>query len=288
MTARAKRGRRSTLMLCGLVAPVLVLAVIASCKEASVDAVVLDLGLANAGSLGFACTESPSTTCSEVLACVLKPIARDAQLACLNMACLQGDKPDRQCAKVAQCLRSDAGSTGECFNRTCGAQPPLVERAADGKGGADVHLIVEYIGLGGTPGCRVAELRGWCSTHACRPIRRACIAVHLEPGAMASAAAASKAISEGFAAGGTIDPDAPDEPVAVRVIGVAKTGACTADEMTPEKELASPLVGCAYSCPTVLSANRGHLTIDFDLLGAKCNEEALTECAGLFANDAGR
>jgi hypothetical protein len=257
-----------------------------ACKREAVETVTLDLGLDNKGSFGFTCTEDLTATCDAILQCVLRPGSRTEEIACINALCTNGGKTNRECANVAMCLRSDAGTAGACYNATCGSLHPLIERAADGKGGADVHLIVDYIGLGGTPGCRVSELRGWCGTHSCRPVRRTCIPLHLDAAALASPASVMKAISDGFGSSRTIDTDATDEPVIVRIIGVAKAGACTPEEEAPDRELAAPVVGCAYSCPTVLSANRGTLTIDYDLIGSKCTDVALTECVTVFA-DAG-
>lgn len=283
---RARRSARPALLLAALALPAIAWAV-ASCKQESVSTVTLDLGLDNRGSAGFSCTEGASDGCGGALGCVLKPTSRETQLACINAACLQNGAIDPQCAKVTQCLRSDGGTVPECYNATCGSKAPLIERATDGKGGADVHLLVEYIGLGGTPGCRAAELIGWCSTHACRPIRRSCIAVHLDAAALASPEKVSRALADGFGAGRTLDDNAPDQPVLVRILGVAKSGACTAEEESPGPVLTDPVVGCAYSCPTVLTANSGVITVDLDLFTPKCTEEVLRGCVRLFAGDGG-
>jgi hypothetical protein len=180
----------------------------------------------------------------------------------------------------------DGGTAAECYRAECGSAHSLIERASDGNGGADVHILVEYVGLEGTPGCRVSELRAWCATHACRPIRRTCIPIHLEAAALASPQTVMRSISDGFAAHRTLDTEAPDVPVLVRILGVAKSGGCTPVDEAPDRDIASPVVGCAYSCPTILAANKGTLTVDFDVAGDRCTEPALTECVNGF-RDAG-
>ena len=114
-----------------------------------------------------------------------------------------------------------------------------------------------------------------------------CVPVHVDPTAITTQAGTMKAIADGFATHRTLDSDAPDDPVMVRILGVAKSGACTPDEEAPESSLTSPVVGCAYSCPTVLSANHGVLTVDFDLPGGKCTDVALTDCVTFGGADAG-
>lgn len=273
-------------MLASLVSTAIV-GLFASCKDESIFTVTLDLGLDNRGSAGFGCTESPSETCSAILACVARPSTREALNSCMGAACLRNGVVDAQCARVNQCIRSDAGTSVDCYGATCGAQPLLIARATDGKGGADLHLWVDYIALGGTPGCRVAELIGWCTTHPCRPIRRSCLPIRIDAADMASPGAVAKAVADAFGAHRTLDTDAPDEPVLVRILGVAKSGPCTAEDEALATVPVEPVVGCAYSCPTVLSANRGVVTADLDLFGAKCTDEALVGCVKLFPGDAG-
>lgn len=258
-----------------------------ACKEKVLLFVTLDLGVDNRGSAGFGCTEDRSATCRSLLGCALRPSTKQATGSCMSEACADAGGADRDCARLALCIRLDGGSASECYSASCETQPLLADRASDGKGGSDVHLLVDYVGLGGTPGCRGSELRSWCTVHACRPVRRWCIPLHLPSGPDTSGAAIARSIASAFAAQRTLDDDAPDVPVVVRVVGVAKSGPCSAEEEALDATLAGPLVGCAYSCPTVLTSTQGPLTIDFDLLGSKCSEAEVLGCARLFDGDGG-
>jgi hypothetical protein len=255
-----------------------------ACKTLAVETVTLDLGPENAGSAGFGCTEPRSPSCDAIFECLLKNPGRDAGGACITAQC--AGLGDHSCVAFAACLRGVA--TGpECYRAACESPALLAARGSDGDGGNDLHLIVDYVGLGGTPGCRGAELRTWCSGHACRPIRRVCIPLHVGYAPDASPEVIQRAIADGFAAQRTLDPNAPDVPVVVRAVGVAKAGPCAPAEEAVDGVFAGPLVGCAYACPTVLASARGALTLDFDLLGTKCTEDDVRACLSFVGGDAG-
>jgi hypothetical protein len=253
---------------------------VASCKEEATRTVTIDLGIDNRGSPGFGCIEEPSLGCSAVLECSLRAADRDP---CFRDACFDGGMPTRECERMVGCMRDASPAT--CYERTCLDLPPLLARAVDGA--ANIHLYVDYVRLGGTPGCRTAELREWCRAGKCSLMRRHCIALSIDASAATSAESAMRAVSEAFGGARTLDDRAPDEPVIVRITGVAKNGPCTAEE---EQSLADPnpgptAIGCAVSCPTLLTATTGAVTVDLDLLGNTCVESTLRQCLSLFHDE---
>lgn len=262
---------------------------VASCKSEKTRAVTLDLGVDNGGSAGFACTEERSPTCDAVLGCALSSPVREVVVQCLTAKCQgsDGGVASNECLRLAACVKEKPGAAADCYQQICATQPPLAARAASGDGGAEMHLYVDYIRLSGTPGCRVAELRKWCATGNCSVVRRRCVALTLSEDVRSSPESATRAISAAWAAGRTLDDDAPDEPILVRVTAFPKTGACEpAEEELANLTVTEGAVGCAYSCPTILTSATNALTIDFDRAGPSCTEEELRPCLSLFTGDA--
>jgi len=273
------KRRASALVL--PVAALVVACLAGACKEEEVRAVTLDLGVGNAGSAGFSCLEDRGPVCDAMLQCVIRNALREPLTACLAQACSAGGGvPSSDCVRVSSCLRENRGSPGECYDETCGGSPPLVARAPRSERGTEIHLYVDYIPLGGTPGCRFSELRSWCASSPCRATKRRCVAIEVAEDLRLSPALAPRAIAAAFA-GRTLDDEAPDEPVVVRVIGVARSGPCAAEEEAPT-DVTKDVIGCAYSCPTLLTVATGAVTVDFDILGNGCAERDLATCLTLF------
>lgn len=156
----------------------------------------------------------------------------------------------------------------------------LLDRAKDSDGGVRPgSLVVDFVRLGGVPGCRTGQLMKWCSTHECKPLRhtRACVPVTLPTSNMAKRedlrAALLGAIKQ---AGNTgVLDDAPDEFVIVRVVGSLE--ACSA--LTPAPEATAlpdfdkaQLLGCAYSCPVLLERVEQDVYLGFETLTAQCEQ----------------
>ena len=150
---------------------------------------------------------------------------------------------------------------------------------ADGR----ASLVVDFVRLGGVPGCRTGQLIKWCATHECVPLQttRSCVEVTLPaPGApreelRASLLAALRASGAKEALG-----DAPDEFVIVRVVGT--TEGCAA--LLPAGSNALPafdkaqLVGCAYSCPVLFDKVEQDVYLGFETLTGVC-EQGVRTCS---------
>lgn len=144
-------------------------------------------------------------------------------------------------------------------------------------------LVVDFVQLGGVPGCRTGQLVKWCQTHDCSAIRstRSCVAIALpSPGAprpqLREAVLASLRASAAFQA----LADAPDEFVLVRVVGT--TQSCDALMPSGDAPLppfdASQLVGCAYSCPVLFDKVEQDVYLGFETLTELC-EQGVRICA---------
>ncbi|MDP1825561.1 MAG: hypothetical protein Q8L48_20040 [Archangium sp.] len=154
------------------------------------------------------------------------------------------------------------------------AQNLLLSRLpADGR----ASLVIDFVRLGGVPGCRTGQLVKWCATHDCVPIQstRSCIDVTLPaPGAPRKELRA--ALLAAFRASGAKEAlaDAPDEFVLVRVVGTAQ--GC--DSLLPAGNEALPafdkaqLVGCAYSCPVLFDKVEQDVYLGFETLVDECDQ----------------
>lgn len=259
-------------------------AVGAACKEREVRDVNVTLGVDGRGSQGFACVEEPSADCAAFTECTAT--RRPAEIApCIQAHCADGG--GAECRALGECA-TDRETIGECARARCAAaRPPLIERARVDGGPIAIHAIVDLISLGGYPGCRTAELSAWCSSgHTCQPSRRRCLPLTID-GTRTDAAEISAQIAKAFGSGVIIDEDAPDEPVVVRVVGIAKEGACAPEETDPRVPFTSPLVGCAYSCPVVLTSVSGPVLVDVDVFRTTCSDTLIQSCAAFFVDGGG-
>lgn len=144
-------------------------------------------------------------------------------------------------------------------------------------------LVVDFVRLGGVPGCRTGKLVKWCATHECTPIQstRSCLDVTLPaPGAPREELRASLLAALRASGARQALADAPDEFVLVRVVGT--TQAC--DTLLPAGNAALPafdqsrLVGCAYSCPVLFDKVEEDVYLGFETLTADC-EQGVRTCS---------
>lgn len=144
---------------------------------------------------------------------------------------------------------------------------------------ADGHasLVVDFVRLGGVPGCRTGKLVNWCATHECKPIQstRSCLDVTLPlPGAPREELRAQLLAALRAAGSKEAIADAPDEFVLVRVVGTAQR----CDELLPQGPAPLPefdksqLVGCAYSCPVLFDKVEEDVYLGFETLTVQCDQ----------------
>jgi hypothetical protein len=154
------------------------------------------------------------------------------------------------------------------------AGTPLLSRLpSDGK----ASLVIDFVRLGGVPGCRTGQLVKWCSTHDCSAIQRtrSCVEVKL-PGPNPVREDLRTQLLAAMRAGGAFQAlaDAPDEFVIVRVVGT--TQSC--DTLLPAGDAPLPafdksqLVGCAYSCPVLFDKVDQDVYLGFETLTATCEQ----------------
>jgi len=175
------------------------------------------------------------------------------------------------------------GSEGEGLDgfmcRDTSGQPLLSRLGTDGK----ASLVIDFVRLGGVPGCRTGQLVKWCDTHDCTPIQRtrSCVDVTLPlPGAPREELRA--ALLSALRASGAKEAlaDAPDEFVLVRAVGT--TQSC--DQLLPAGDAPLPsfdatkLVGCAYSCPVLFDKVEQDVYLGFETLTSMC-EQGVRTCS---------
>lgn len=175
------------------------------------------------------------------------------------------------------------GSEGEGLDgfmcRDSTGTPLLSRLPSDGK----ASLVVDFVRLGGVPGCRTGQMVKWCATHDCVPIQstRSCVDVTLPaPGAPREELRAQLLAAMRASGGAEAISDAPDEFVLVRVVGT--TQAC--DTLLPAGNEPLPafdkslLVGCAYSCPVLFDKVEQDVYLGFETLTAMC-EQGVRTCS---------
>ncbi len=179
------------------------------------------------------------------------------------------------------------GATGEGldgFMCKDGTGKQLLDRRSSD---APASLVVDFVRLGGVPGCRVGQLISWCATHECKPIastRRCLAGVSLPTGVSTTPREELRgqlrdAISQ--LSGEGVTPDAPDEFVLVRVVGTMQS--CAELEASADALPAfvpAQLLGCAYSCPVLLDRVEQDVYLGFDTLTGACEQGVRTCAAG--------
>lgn len=162
---------------------------------------------------------------------------------------------------------------------------PILTRLQDGAGQMQpAALVLDFIRLGGLPGCRSGQVVSWCVDHPCAPIagHRACVSTQFSPVTGLDRPQLRASIQQTMDAmkGTLVTGDAPDEFVLVRLVGTAQS--CAEVEQRPDGTLPPfdepKLVGCVYSCPVLLDALEGDLFLGFDTLTDLC-EQGVRVCA---------
>lgn len=174
------------------------------------------------------------------------------------------------------------GSEGEGLDGFMCRDPAgqyLLDRAKDSDGGVrGGSLVIDFVRLGGVPGCRTGQLMKWCSTHECRPLAhtRACVPLTLPTSTMKREELRAAVLSAMKQTGNTgVLADAPDEFVIVRAVGsLEPCGALmpAADAPALPDFDKAQLLGCAYSCPVLLDRVEQDVYLGFETLTAQCEQ----------------
>lgn len=172
------------------------------------------------------------------------------------------------------------GSEGEGldgFMCRDGAGNQLLGRAPSGR----ASIVLDFMSLGGVPGCRTGQMIKWCKTHTCKPLsaKRVCVEVTL-PSPDDDRTRLRGALAEALRGSGAALADAPDEFVMVRVVGT--TESCSALAVDGAGSLPpfdkSALLGCAYSCPVLLDQAQDDVYLGFETFQDAC-EQAVKTCS---------
>ncbi|WIG98003.1 hypothetical protein [Myxococcus sp. SDU36] len=150
----------------------------------------------------------------------------------------------------------------------------VLSRAVPAGGGAvPASLVIDFVRLGGLPGCRSGQLVSWCADHDCAvmPEHRVCIPTPLPDITDLPRAEAREEVREALRSlsGASISSEAPDEFIIVRTTATLQS----CDELEAGGVAAlneEALVGCAYSCPVSLNAIEGDVYLGFDTLTEQC------------------
>lgn len=152
----------------------------------------------------------------------------------------------------------------------------LLSRAVPAGGGAvPSSLVIDFVRLGGVPGCRSGQLIRWCADHDCSviPEHRVCIPAPLPDITALPRTEAREEIRQALSslAGASVSSDAPEEFIIVRATATLQP--CEELEASGGSLPAldeEELVGCAYSCPVALNAIEGDVYLGFDTLTEQC------------------
>jgi hypothetical protein len=138
-------------------------------------------------------------------------------------------------------------------------------------------LVIDFVRLGGLPGCRSGQLIRWCADHDCAvmPEHRVCLPAPLPDITGLPRPEAREQIREALRslAGATVASEAPDEFIIVRATATLQpceelqASGAVVPSMNEEE-----LVGCAYSCPALLDAIDGDVYLGFDTLTEQCSQ----------------
>lgn len=153
----------------------------------------------------------------------------------------------------------------------------LIGRAPAGR----ASLVLDFVALGGVPGCRTGQMISWCKEHTCAPLptKRVCVDVTL-PAPNDDRSALRASLAEALKGSGAAVDDSPDEFVMVRVVGTAQS--CASLAMGEQGDLPpfdkSLLVGCAYSCPVLLDKVEEDVYLGFETFQDGC-EQSIKTCS---------
>ncbi|WP_224367317.1 hypothetical protein [Hyalangium versicolor] len=152
----------------------------------------------------------------------------------------------------------------------------LLSRAVPAGGGTvPSSLVIDFVRLGGLPGCRSGQLIRWCADHDCSliPEHRVCIPAPLPDITDLPRPEAREEIRQALRnlSGSSVSTEAPEEFIIVRAVATLQTCdvlAASGGALPAMDEEA--LVGCAYSCPVELNAIEGDVYLGFDTLTEQC------------------
>jgi hypothetical protein len=144
-----------------------------------------------------------------------------------------------------------------------------------GGGQVPSSLVIDFVRLGGLPGCRSGQIIRWCADHPCTviPDHRVCIPAPLPDITGLTRADAREEIREALRSlsGAAVSSEAPDEFIIVRATATLEScEALQASGGTVPTMNEEELVGCAYSCPVELNAIEGDVYLGFDTLTEQC------------------
>lgn len=155
----------------------------------------------------------------------------------------------------------------------------------------DVLYVFDVIRTGGeiAARCPALRLRAHCAEHSCEaiPEARRCVRIPRARIEQVVASTAAEEITVGSFIEGMPEllTDAPEGPLIVRlsiVLSGEGRNPCDVPERLDRFD-SSLLLGCGYTCPTLLTGEPPILSIDFDPLtaGVACTAAVLEECTGL-------
>lgn len=162
---------------------------------------------------------------------------------------------------------------------------PIAARVRDSDAG--MAVVVDFFDFGASVVCKPFDLLEWCNGRdgGCPLLRSYRKCIPLQPvydagedlqgkdKLIAQVRATLRQLSDEHA---QISGDAPDQVVMVRVTVLAES--CAAATASAAFDC-TKLVGCATSCPELLSATEGEVTVSLAAPGVKCSESDVVICA---------
>ena len=165
----------------------------------------------------------------------------------------------------------------------------LVERV--GVARRDVLYVFDFVRAPTYPSCRVASILEECASDGCRAVAadRVCVRIPWERIVELSARGAIEGPADLIEGAPIVTSDAPDEPVIVRLTAQVAPADEADDPCRALEDGSLPrfdpmlLIGCGYSCPTVLDAEPSRIEVDLDpaLDGMRCGIGVVAICANL-------
>jgi len=201
---------------------------------------------------------------------MIRPVALAAVFAAALVSCSE----EREVSVVFG--RSTDGLNGFLCHEDANPDRFLYERVFDRTPPA-ASLVFDFLDMGGVPGCRSSQIQAWCKDHSCKPIFRSCIDLALP----ADPVEARRVFADTLLAlrGTVITPDAVDDPVMVRAVGIARPCTEVPELSDGNIEFAcDTIVGCAYSCPVTFDQLDEDLVLDLDVFESQC-ETTVDVCA---------
>jgi hypothetical protein len=198
----------------------------------------------------------------------------------------------------AERVNASAPDAGSLSGFTCSVPDdggltatPLIRRALVPEAGGQslrMSLVVQTIDVGDNPGCRDTKVLNYClrEAGACAPVPDSALCVELATEPLPSAETRTQRLhallaelvhSPDAGLSGALYAGAPtDRWVILRAVG--STASCAELAARDYSFPRGSLVGCAFSCPVILSSWSGPLWLDSSATG-RC-EAQVVDCAG--------